>query len=202
MNLLAHAMLSEPDPDFRLGNLLADFVKGKDREGLSPNFLRGTVLHQSIDGFTDSHAVTLRSRARVGPGLRRFSGILTDIFYDHFLAREWERYNPHSLHEFTTEFYASVADHPIVLPDRVPGFLQHMIQEDSLGSYTEIAGVATALRRVSTRLSNRVGRPFALEPGVDDLLANYDDIGRDFAEFFPALQMRVQQLTELSQANR
>ncbi|MGL4552092.1 MAG: ACP phosphodiesterase, partial [Gemmataceae bacterium] len=65
MNWLAHALLSPPDPEVRLGNLLADLVKGRDRHPMGEPFRRGIALHQRIDRFTDAHPVVHRSIARL-----------------------------------------------------------------------------------------------------------------------------------------
>ena len=92
MNWLAHAFLSSADTDFRLGNLLADIVKGSDLDGMPPEFLAGVRCHRAIDSFTDSHPVPRRSRVRIAGEWGRFSGILIDVFYDHFLAVNWDRY--------------------------------------------------------------------------------------------------------------
>src|SRR5262249_49426386 len=75
MNWLAHVFLSESTLEFRLGNLLADIVRGAEREAMSVEFQRGARRHQAIDAFTDAHPVVRRSRARIGSGQRRFSGV-------------------------------------------------------------------------------------------------------------------------------
>jgi acyl carrier protein phosphodiesterase len=121
MNWLAHVFLSEPDVEHRLGNLLADLVKGRDRLGMSAGFLRGTKTHQAIDAFTDSHPVAGRSRARISDEHGRFAGILVDVFYDHLLAVSWGRYCPQPLEEFTAEFYAAIGDRRLALPDEARG---------------------------------------------------------------------------------
>lgn len=191
MNWLAHLFLSEPDVGFRLGNLLADLVRRKDRDGMSPAFLRGCACHQTIDAFTDYHPVAGRSRARVGEEFGRFAGILIDVFYDHFLARNRDRYSPAPLDVFTAELYAGIRGHPIRLPDEARTAVDRMISGDLLGSYREIEGIEQTLRRVSMRLSERIGRPFALAPAVAVLEGHYRELGGDFAEFFPLLQSHV-----------
>src|SRR4051794_25859022 len=55
MNWLAHLFLSEPDTDFRLGNLLADSIARAERPSLPQNFQRGIHQHIKIDAFTDTH---------------------------------------------------------------------------------------------------------------------------------------------------
>ncbi len=64
LNWLAHVFLSEPDVEFRLGNLLADIVRGEELRRMSAGFQRGVQKHKQIDAFTDSHPLVKRSRSR------------------------------------------------------------------------------------------------------------------------------------------
>jgi len=191
VNWLAHVFLSEPHVEFRLGNLLADIVKGADRERMSAEFLRGIQRHQAIDSFTDSHPVVRRSRARVGSGQRRFSGILVDVFYDYFLAKNWALYASVPLDTFTAGFYADIQAAQIALPPPAQATVERMIRRDMLGEYRQIHAVEHSLHRLSIRLSARWQRPFMLEAGVADLRAHEEAFSADFAEFFPQLQAHV-----------
>jgi acyl carrier protein phosphodiesterase len=191
MNWLAHVYLSEPDVEFRLGNLLADLVKGRDRNAMPPRFLDGVKRHQEIDSFTDSHPVVHRSRGRVSAENRRFAGILVDVFYDHYLALDWDRYCDEPLDAFTKRLYAEVRAHPIALPAEAQAAVNRMLADDRLGFYRQVEGIEAALRRVSIRLAERVGRDFALERMISELHANFDGLKGDFTEFFPQLQAHV-----------
>ena len=199
MNWLAHVFLSEPNVDFRLGNLLADIVKGEQRKGMPAEFLRGVRCHQAIDAFTDAHPVVRRSRARVGAGQRRFSGVLVDVFYDFFLATQWDRYSEVALDAFTTAFYADIRASAIALPEQARAVADRIVRHDLLGSYRRVEGVERALRRISAYLSSRWQREFALEQGVADLLAHQDGFAADFIEFFPALRAHVADTIGLDQ---
>jgi acyl carrier protein phosphodiesterase len=193
MNWLAHLLLSEPEVEFRLGNLLADVVKGKARAALPPGVRRGIACHQAIDAFTDSHPVVHRSKRRIGEEHGRFAGILVDIFYDHFLARDWPRYAGGALDDFTAEVYASFHAYAAeALPEEARELLTRLSEGDLLGSYRRVAGIEAALDRLSRRLEVRLGRPFALGRAVAELEAQYKEFGRDFAEFFPELRAHVE----------
>lgn len=198
MNWLAHALLSEPDAEFRLGNLLADLVKGRDRAKMPPGFLRGVRCHQAIDVFTDAHPVVARSRARLPEEHGRCAGILVDVFYDHVLARNWGRFADVPLEDFTAGVYASARSLSLPLPADVREALGRMADADLLGSYREAAGIEAALRRLSARLTRRTGRPFALERAVPYLVAEYAAFEGDFLEFFPELSDHVRRLTALT----
>lgn len=188
MNWLAHVFLSEPDVEFRLGNLLADIVRGEELRRMSEGFQRGAQKHKQIDAFTDAHPLVKRSRARVGAELRRFSGVLVDVFYDHLLASHWSSYSPIVLDAFTAKFYADIEASHIELPASARVTLDRIIRYDLLGSYRRVEGVERSLRRLSAYLSSRWRREFALEKGVADLVAHRAGFEADFAEFFPQLQ--------------
>ena len=195
MNWLAHVFLSEPDVEFQLGNLLADVVRGPQRAAMSADFVRGAACHKAIDAFTDAHPVVKRSRGRIGSEHRRFSGVLVDVFYDYFLARNWQRYSPITLDAYTAAFYASVQAQAIELPPDARTLLERMIRHDLLGSYARVDGVERALRRISIYLNSRWHKQFALDQGVRDLIADEAGFAADFHEFFPTLQAHVAGLT-------
>jgi len=191
MNWLAHVFLSESTTQFRLGNLLADLVRGADREAMSLEFRRGAACHKAIDAFTDSHPDVHRSRARIDPRLRRFSGVLVDIFYDYLLARHWDEHSQVPLDEFTTAFYADVRRETLVLPRDAQATLERIMKHDLLGQYRELAGVERSLRRVSTYISQRWRRDYSLDAGVADLRTHEAEFAADFATFFPQLRAHV-----------
>jgi acyl carrier protein phosphodiesterase len=191
LNWLAHVFLSEADVQFRLGNLLADIVRGDDLARTGERFRRGVQKHKQIDAFTDSHPLVKRSKARVSPEYRRFSGVLVDVFYDHLLATRWNDYSPIVLDAFTSKFYADIEASNIELPSSARVTLDRIIRHDLLGGYRQIEGVERSLRRLSAYLSSRWRREFALEKGVADLIAQRAGFDEDFAEFFPELQAAV-----------
>lgn len=191
MNWLAHVFLSEPDVEFRLGNLLADIVRGEELRRMSARFQLGVQKHKQIDAFTDSHPLVKRSRSRVSAESRRFSGVLVDVFYDHLLATSWDRYSPIVLDAFTAKFYADIESSKTELPSSARVTIDRIIRHDLLGSYRRIEGVERSLRRLSAYLSSRWSREFALEKGVADLIAQRAGFDEDFAEFFPQLQVAV-----------
>jgi len=191
MNWLAHVFLSEPDTEFRLGNLLADCLKRHDCAGMPENFRRGMRQHQRIDAFTDTHPVVHRSRSRLKGDYRHARGILIDVFYDHLLAVNWERFCPQRLEAFNSDFYAAVRAYPIALPAEARSAIDYILDDDRLTSYRSMDGIGLALGRLSKHLSARLNKPIALDRGISDLQASFGDLQSDFLEFFPLLQNHV-----------
>lgn len=184
MNWLAHLLLSEPTPRFRLGNLLPDLVAVNELQGLPEEFQRGIACHRRIDAFTDAHPVVRRSKARIDPSFRRYAGVLVDIFYDHVLAREWADHSSQPIEQLLAEFYASLDEiRPELSASMLVG-LDRMRAGNWLGSYAEISGIERAL----TRLSRRLKRPVALGAAAAMLERDYAWFRADFAEFFPELK--------------
>jgi len=187
MNWLAHLYLSEPDPAFRLGNLLPDLIPARSLTSLPAEFQKGVGQHRRIDAFTDSHPVVRRSIQRIEPSSRRFGGILCDIFYDHFLARDWASYSSQLLPEFARTIYASFDQYRASIPPDACLLLDQMRTADWLCSYRELAGVSRALERIGSRLR----RPVPLAHAISALEHNYDAFHSDFRAFFPELQSHV-----------
>jgi acyl carrier protein phosphodiesterase len=187
MNWLAHLLLSEPTPAFRLGGILPDIVSAPLLMELPAEFQRGIQRHRQIDAYTDSHAIFRRSVRRLNPPYRRFGGIIMDVFYDHFLSRDWPSFSSTPLPAFVSEFYASFESHRADIPPEVYARLQQIQAGDWLCSYGDISGVATALQRISSRLR----RPVDLAQSIAVLEHDYNSFHADFAVFFPEVLAHV-----------
>jgi acyl carrier protein phosphodiesterase len=198
MNWLAHLLLSEPTAEHRLGNILGDLVKGKERDNLNPIFQRGMECHCAIDSFTDSHAAVKRSKNRIDRDNRRYAGIIVDIFYDRILATNWRHYSTVSLDDFVAEIYTSFLPYSDELPEKVRRTISHMTSENWLGSYAAIAGIEKALMRIHYKLSLK--RQISLDVGaaIGQLERQYDDFELDFREFFPEIIIYLQDRSKKS----
>lgn len=186
MNWLAHLHLSGTDTATQIGNLLPDILSAAELSGVAPIYRRGIDLHHRIDSFTDSHPAFLTSKRRISGDLRRFGGIITDVFYDHILARQWSKWSARpgsSLDEFVQDFYDGLESHLPSLPPEAADRLARLRAEDWLRSYRDLSGISTALQRIGQRLR----RPVNLQDSVRILEASYADFAADFAAFYPDL---------------
>jgi len=193
LNFLAHAHLSRHDEELLVGQMLGDFLEPGWRERFPLGIIRGVELHQQVDRFTDTHPVFGQSRRRLGDSYRLSAGVLVDVFYDHFLARSWERYHPERpLLEFTRHVYDTLARHEPLLTGRLRYVLPSMSSHDWLGSYGDLHAVDRALRGISRRLS----RPNPIGSGGQALREHYAELETDFHAFFPELEAFVAQWPE------
>lgn len=183
MNFLAHFHLSDGEEDLA-GQWLADHLEPGWRDGLPAGVLRGVRLHQRIDSFTDAHPAALRSRRRLPARFRRYGGILVDVFYDHFLARQWACYRTEPLGSFAARCYETLGRQQTALTRRGRFVLERMAAQDWLSAYAQPEGAERALAGIGRRL--RRANPLHEAGGA--LAGAYDGLGEDFAAFFPELE--------------
>lgn len=183
MNYLAHLHLGGSQPAQLLGSLYGDFVKGPLVRRWPADIEAGIRLHRRIDAFTDSHPLITQAKLRFPSERRRFAGILLDVFFDHCLARDWERYAAEPLDAFTRHVYAVLVNEP-TLPGRLALIAPRMAAQDWLGSYREFE----TLELVIAGMARRISRPESLDGAMAELEALYQPLFDDFREFYPQLQ--------------
>jgi acyl carrier protein phosphodiesterase len=184
MNHLAHAFLAADTPASLIGNLAGDFFKGRV-EKHDARLQEAIRFHRSVDAFTDSHPAVLRSKRRIAQVHGHYSGIIIDVFYDHLLASEWNRYSAEPLETFARRAYAILESHPELIPAGFAASLPRMIADDWLVRYREVGSVSRALYFLSRRLR---GAP-ALHQSISLLESQREALEDDFATFFPQLLM-------------
>ena len=184
MNFLAHIYLSGDDKEIMIGNFIADFVKGKKKDNYPDRIRKGIELHRMIDDFTDHHPITSRSKDRLRVKYGKYSGVIVDLYYDHFLAANFSEYHSMALLEFSQKTYGILNEYSDILPEGVHYFLPFMIERNWLLNYATIDGIGRALSGLSIRVSfeNKMGE------SVNDLVEYYTGFEHDFKEFFPELQ--------------
>lgn len=188
MNFLAHAFLSGSSEKILTGNFIGDFVKGRQTLArFEPEVARGIELHRAIDDFTDNHPVVAESKNRLRPKYRHYAAVIVDVYYDHFLARDWNQFHPQSLEHFAQRVYDVVSRHDEILPQGAKYMLPHMIRGNWLVNYAKLEGIHRALSGMASRTSYKS----RMEEAVADLKNHYDLFLLEFRSFFPVLQTHV-----------
>lgn len=166
-----------------IGNFIGDFVKGNKLENYEKDIKRGIQLHREIDQYTDNHPIVLESKKRLWDKYHHYSPVIVDVFYDHFLAKNWTDYHHQPLFKFTEDIYQMLEDNRDKLPERVKKMLFFMRQDNWLLNYQTIEGI----RRALTGMSKRTKFISGLDQAHDDLTENYEAFQQDFQSFFPKL---------------
>ncbi len=183
MNFLAHIYLSFGDDEITVGNFIADSIRGNKFSHLPPKIQKGILLHREIDTFTDAHPIARQSSKRLHANYSHYSRVIVDIFYDHFLATNWDTYSDIPLEAFTETFYDMIEAHYPILPMGIKRMMPYMIADNWLLNYGTIKGIGRVLNGMNRRTQNKSKMQFA----IIDLEAHYEDFESEFTSLFEEL---------------
>jgi len=189
MNFLAHIYLSGNNDLIKIGNFIADGIRGHDYEHFPVDVQKGILLHRAIDTFTDAHPVFRKSKHRLHEAYGHYSGVIMDIFYDHFLAKNWARYSDEKLEDYAERFYQSLRDNYDWLNPKTQAMMPSMIGRNWLASYATVEGIGMILFQMDHRTKNRV----SMQNAVNELQEYYTEFESEFTTFFEELRAHVQQ---------
>lgn len=183
MNFLAHIYLSFEDTDLTIGNFIGDFVKGNELDNYSDSIKKGIQLHRAIDSYTDSHEVVQKSKERLRDKYRHYSGVIVDIYYDHFLALHWQEFHKTPLRKFVDETYKLLNSESSRFPAKTKQMLPFMIKHDWLYNYQFFEGIQQVMHGMSrrTKFNSR------MDESVVELRQYHDEFEDEFMTFFPDL---------------
>lgn len=195
MNFLAHLYLSGHDEQIMVGNFMGDFVRGRNIYNQFPKHVAlGIELHREIDEYTDNHAVVLESKIRLRPKYRHYAPVIVDMFYDHFLARNWSHYHAVPLPDYAQFCYRTLQKFETILPAQVQYLMPYMVEGNWLLAYAKPEGIHRAL----SGMARRTPYDSKMDEAIRDLKAHYTDFHREFVAFFPDLQKMSSEFIENS----
>ena len=180
MNYLAHIYLSNEEEEITLGNFIADGVKGKKYVQFPLGIQQGILLHRAIDSYTDAHPIVRKSTKRLHKKYSHYSGVIVDILYDHFLAKNWTQYHSIPLHKYTENFYNLINSNFDRLTPRIQKMMPYMIEQNWLLSYASIDGIGKILDQMNRRTNNQSKMNLA----VLELTTYYKEFEEEFTLFF------------------
>jgi acyl carrier protein phosphodiesterase len=189
MNFLAHIYLSGENDLLKIGNFMADSIRGHDYDNYQPEIRKGILLHRSIDSFTDMHPIYRQSKHRLHEKYGHYSGVIMDIFYDHFLAKNWKNYSEENLENYADNFYHLLKSNYDLLTDKVQGMLPYMIGRNWLVSYATIEGLEMIMFQMDHRTKNRV----AMHESIVELKQFYTEFEHEFRLFFKELRQHCKE---------
>ncbi|MFT5146159.1 MAG: acyl carrier protein phosphodiesterase [Flavobacteriales bacterium] len=183
MNFLAHLYLSRNNTNIMIGNFIADHIQGNKYEGFSAEIQQGIFLHREIDTFTDAHEVVRKSKRRLHERYRHYDGVIIDIFYDYFLAKNWASYSEIPLELFTKSVSNLLDEIKLDLPIKSQQFINYMIEYNILFNYQYKDGIEKVLNGMNKRTKGKSQMNLAIE----DLQCLEAEFEADFTLFFKEL---------------
>lgn len=180
MNYLAHIYLSGDNDLVTIGNFIADGIKGKQYKTYPKDIQIGILLHRHIDSYTDAHKTFRVSTKRLHEKYGHYSGVIVDILYDHFLAKNWKKYSDIPLDKYVDTFYDSLESNYDILPLRIQKMMPHMLADNWLLNYASIEGISRVLDGMNRRTKNRS----SMNEAVVELENFYTEFENEFSDFF------------------
>ena len=185
MNFLAHIHLSGENEFIKIGNFMADGVRGKQYENFPQEIQKGILLHRAIDTFTDAHPLFRQSTKKLHSRYHHYAGVIVDMYYDHFLAKNWSDYHPESLALYSEKFYQSLLENHSILTSKTQYLLPYMMEYNWLVNYQSVPGLEGILSQMDRRTKNQSLMRFATE----ELVAHYDEFEAEFLLFYKEVQL-------------
>lgn len=189
MNFLAHLYLSRDlSEETIIGNFIADSVKGRIAYNTYPAAVQlGIEIHREIDQYSDSHPLFKVGTKRLHSAYGKYASIIMDIYYDHILAHNWDKYHPLPLQDFASAQYALIERQDHHLPEFTRFWFGVMKNDNLLHAYASEAGIEDVLKRMDrrTQLASGMGK------AIHELRTYKADYTAEFFLFFEDMQQNL-----------
>lgn len=183
MNFLAHFHLSGQHELLSIGNFIGDFIKGIKVNELHPEIQKGIELHRFIDEYTDAHPVVKEVNQLLYADYSKFAPVVSDVFFDYFLAINFNKFSDQKLKPYTQEVYARIDKYHQYLTPRAAGFYAYVLQKDIFYNY----GNKWGMQHVFNGLSHRTRFKSNLSNAVATLSEKEHELNQMFLSFYPDL---------------
>jgi len=170
-----------------VGNFIADTITGSISTEYDTGVQLGIQIHRTIDTFTDAHPVVLETRKLLYPYFGKYAAVVQDVYYDHFLAINWNHYSDSPLQPFVNHVYSVLNRHKDLMNDKALRILHYMQLQDWLYNYKSLEGIDRALKGLSRRATFQSN----MEKSLPALKANYEKLNAHFQSFFPDLENEI-----------
>lgn len=176
-----------------MGNYAGDFIKGRLSDektaNWNPDYVVGLKLHRFIDFFTDSHPEVLEAKDVAAVTQGKLAGIVMDIYFDYFLAKNFQNYHKEPLFQYAHRIYSVIEKNEHLVPEAMIPMVRSMIRQDWLTTYATLDGIDTTFHRLSRRAEFLA----PIYSAVSDLRANEEFYYTKFLSFFPDLRKQAGQ---------
>lgn len=184
MNYIAHIHLGQASGTSLVGNFLGDFIKGRDLSYLAQDIRLGVQLHRRIDSYTDTHPDIQLLKEEFPSPIRRMSGVILDVYFDHLLMRNWQTFSDISVEQTFEDFYTQLENWGSPTSKGFIKTRERLLQYRWLIDYKQEQTCHRAYTAIENRLKGKV--EFA-DRGYDFVSHNRKELEYVFQSFYPAL---------------
>lgn len=189
MNYLAHSFLSFSEGQL-VGNMIADFIKNRERENYPLEIQKGIRIHREIDTFTDGNPIIHQAKKVFSPLVRLYAGAFVDVSFDYFLANDLSINSVENWKNHSQKVYQTLWKHEEYLPERFKIILQRMEKDDWLFNYRNEWGIQFSFQNVLNK-SKYLEDNLPVFPLFQQ---NKTILQKSYQDFFPKLQQHIKDL--------
>lgn len=189
MNFLAHIYLSGDNDMLKIGNFMADSIRGNHYLDYPDDIKKGILLHRYIDTFTDAHPIYRKSKHKLHEKYGHYSGVIMDIVYDHYLAKNWSNYSDEKLVDYADNFYKLLQANYEILTEPVQKMMPSMIARNWLVSYATLEGLERILFQMDYRTKHRVN----MQEAIIEVQLYNTQFEEEFALYFEELRQHCKE---------
>ena len=174
MNFLGHSLISleideKENKETLYGNFTGDFYKGLvERIELSENLKEGIVLHRIIDKTSDRKENLLNEL--LAEKFRIFKGIVSDMFIDHFLSKNFNNLFNKNIDDIEREILDKVKEYKNIFPKDFERTFNWLNDRNVMENYKDI----DFLERAFQGLAKNIRRGEILNLAIAELKKNYN----------------------------
>lgn len=183
MNFLTHLYFAPKSIENTTGLIIGNTAKANYLEKYNMEILKGIAMDMQIRVFAENHPAFYRSNQRIQTKYSKYSTFLVNIFYDHLLAKNWDKYSRISLENFSDQIYQIVLENISLYPYKIRKFSPEMISKKWITGMTSIEGTHQYIKMVSKTERFTTN----LDQCLTGLMENYQEFSNDFEQYFKAL---------------
>lgn len=188
MNYIAHSVFSLDDDKELIGNIFGDFFKGKiENIEIEDSVKKGIILHRRLDELSDSSIYHKNITKLLKPAYARYSSVIVDIIFDHFLAKNFEEFIDVKFDEYILELEKRIDKNKKDVPIEANFLFDHIVNDNFLYRYLNLDNTLKRIFYFTHRFSKRVDH----ELGEQIIIDNYEIIDNKFICFFKEINIKV-----------
>ena len=173
--------------NFTTGLIIGNEARQNYISRYNDEIMKGILLAEKIRSFTENNDFVKASQNRLSTKHSKHKDFIIQVFYDHLLASNWEKYSTLPLENFSERIYTNIMENIILFPYKIRKFSPEMISKKWISGLTTIEGTHRYVNMLfkKERFTNN------LEHSLFELVEGYQDYKKDFEQYFENLQIAM-----------
>lgn len=187
MEILLNAYFSSQDSEIMVGSFLGGTYVNNHNNKFTPAIEQGQLISNSIDVFIKNNALCQKSLDLLSPKARKYGQTILRLYYDHFLAKNWERYSSVKYASFCDDILFVLKNNNDFFPYKPKRVVNRIIKKSLIAKLSSINGLNEYIQDMTRYNSYNL----IICESIGDLVKNYESFSNDFENIFPELEKAI-----------